>query len=37
MNELVTTQQHQKQGLAISEDTQALIVSGISENTLVAY
>lgn len=37
MNELVTTQQHQKQGLAISEDTKALIVSGVSEDTLVAY
>ena len=36
MSELVTTQQ-QEQGLAISEDTKALIVSGISENTLVAY
>jgi hypothetical protein len=27
----------QETGLAISEDTRALIVSGISENTLVAY
>ena len=36
MNELVTTQQ-QEQGLAISEDTKALIVFGISENTLKAY
>ena len=34
MNELVTTQQ---QGLAISEDTKALIVLGVSENTLKAY
>lgn len=36
MSELVTTHQ-QEQGLAISEDTKALIVSGVSENTLVAY
>lgn len=36
MNELVATQQ-QETGLAISEDTKALIVSGISENTLVTY
>lgn len=36
MNELVTTQQ-QEAGLAISEDTKALIVSGISDNTLKVY
>ena len=36
MNELVTQQQPET-GLAISEDTKALIVSGVSENTLVAY
>lgn len=35
MNELVTRQQ--ERGLAISEDTKALSVSGVSENTLVAY
>ena len=35
MNELVT--QGQEAELSISEDTQALIVSGVSENTLKAY
>lgn len=35
MNELAT--QEQEIGLAISEDTQALIVSGVSQNTLKAY
>ena len=32
MNELVT--QHKEAGLAISEDTKASIVSGVSENTV---
>ena len=36
MSELVTTQE-QETGLAISEDTKALIVSGVSENTIAAY
>ena len=36
MNALVTTQE-QEAGLTISEDTKALIVSGVSENTLKAY
>ena len=35
MNELVT--QQPATGLTISEDTKALIVSGISENTIAAY
>ena len=37
MNELVTTQQQQETGLAVSKDTKTLIVSGVSENTLLAY
>ncbi len=36
MNELVTTQE-QDMGLAISEDTKALVVSGVSENTIKVY
>ena len=36
MNELVTTQE-QEMGLAISEDTKALVVSGVSENTIKVY
>ena len=33
----MNTTQQQEQGLAISEDTKALIVSGMIENTLKAY
>ncbi len=36
MNELVRTQA-QEMGLAIIENTKALIVSGVSENTLKVY
>ena len=35
MNELATRQQ--ETGLAISDDTKALIMSGVAENTIVAY
>jgi hypothetical protein len=35
MNELVT--QQPATGLSISEDTKALIMSGVSENTIAAY
>ena len=35
MNELVT--QQQETGLTISEDIQALIVSGVYENAIAAY